>query len=166
MSFQNGLNAESERYGHGIKYISVKDILNGDFITYERIEGLVDATEKERETFKVSYGDILFQRSSEVPLDIGRSNVYLDNVPCLFGGFVIRGHKESSYDPYFLKTALESSVNRKNIIRLGAGAQHYNIGQESIRSVVTNLPSLEEQTKISNFFRLLNERIETQNKII
>ena len=166
MYFQNGLNAESERYGHGIKFISVKDILNNDFITYEAIEGLVDATKKEQETFKVTYGDIVFQRSSEVPSDIGRSNTYLDNTPCLFGGFVIRGHKCGTYHPYFLKTALESPINRKTIIRLGAGAQHYNIGQESIRGAVINLPALAEQEKIAVLFQSLNKRIAVQNKLI
>ena len=35
LRFQNGINAESTKYGKGIKYISVSDILNNQYITYD-----------------------------------------------------------------------------------------------------------------------------------
>ena len=40
LSFQNGINADSDKYGKGIKYISVGDIINNDFITYDCIKGV------------------------------------------------------------------------------------------------------------------------------
>ena len=166
MVFQNGLNAEPERYGSGIKYISVKDILNNYKITYATVAGRVKATPKEQIVFSVNYGDIVFQRSSEIPEDIGRSNVYLDDLPCIFGGFVIRGKKIGEYEPYFLKTELSSPLYRKSIIRLGAGAQHFNIGQESLKKVHIKLPSMDEQMRIAHLFSNIDKRLIFQNKII
>ena len=78
LTFKNGLNSDKEKYGKGIKFINVLDILNNDFITYDNIIGSVEITEKEFEKNEVSYGDILFQRSSETREEVGQTNVYLD----------------------------------------------------------------------------------------
>ena len=130
LQFQNGINGSPEQYGKGVKFISVGDILNNIYITYDNIKGLIDIDEKTLNNYSVTYGDILFQRSSEIINDIGRTNVYLDkNNIATFGGFVIRGKRIGQYNPVFFNYLLKSPSSRKSIIRLGAGAQHYNIGQ-------------------------------------
>ena len=65
LSFQNGINADANKYGKGIKYISVGDILNDMYINYKNIKGLVDIDNFTLSNYSVTYGDILFQRSSE-----------------------------------------------------------------------------------------------------
>lgn len=167
LRFQNGINAESTKYGKGIKYISVSDILNNQYITYDCIKGLIDIDEKTLKKFIVEYGDILFQRSSETFEDIGRANVYLDKErPATFGGFVIRGKKISNYNPLFFRYLLCTHNARKQTVRMGAGAQHYNIGQDGLEKISLFFPSLPEQDKIAYFIDCLDERIATQNKII
>ena len=167
LKFQNGINASPEKYGKGIKYISVSDILNNKFITNKNIKGLIDIDEKTFKNFEVSYGDILFQRSSETIEDIGRTNVYLDeNTNSTFGGFVIRGKKIGNYNPIFFKYLLDSPTARKSIIRMGAGAQHYNISQEGLDKIKLHFPNDLIQEKIANLFMLIDNCIETQNKII
>ena len=164
--FQNGINADSDKYGKGIKYISVGDIINNDYITYDCIKGKVDISQKELNNYLVENGDILFQRSSETFEDIGNANVYLDEQPCTFGGFVIRGKKIGEYDPKYLNYLLKSPNARKQVIRLGAGAQHYNISQESLNKIILSFPSAKEQEKISRFLTKIEEQIQLQNKII
>ncbi|MGN1278552.1 MAG: restriction endonuclease subunit S [Candidatus Onthovivens sp.] len=166
LSFQNGINADSDKYGKGIKYISVGDIINNDYITYDCIKGKVDISQKELNNYLVENGDILFQRSSETFEDIGNANVYLDEQPCTFGGFVIRGKKIGEYDPKYLNYLLKSPNARKQVIRLGAGAQHYNINQESLNKIFLSFPSAKEQEKISRFLTKIEEQIQLQNKII
>lgn len=166
LRFQNGINADSEKYGRGVKYISVLDILNNDSINYDCIKGLIDIDEETLDHFSVTDGDILFQRSSETIEDIGHSNVYLDTKKAAFGGFVIRGKKIGCYHPLFLKYLLDSPSYRKQISRLGAGAQHYNIGQTELCSVILRLPSTEEQKKIAQLNSFIDGRIATQKKII
>ena len=164
--FKNGLNPEAKRLGHGTKFISVMDILNNRYITYDKVISSVQLKENELNEFGVNYGDILFQRSSETLEDVGRANVYLDNTTAVFGGFVIRGKKIGNYNPLFFRYLLSSPNARKSIIVKGAGAQHFNISQDGLSKVLLNVPSIQEQEKISQLINYIDERIETQNKII
>ena len=166
LDFKNGLNPDSKRFGKGIKFISVMDILNNPVITYDCIRASVQATDAEISSFSVENGDILFQRSSETLEDVGRANVYIDDKVAVFGGFVIRGKKKANYNPLFFRYLLSSPYARKRIIPMGAGAQHFNIGQEGLSKVLLNFPSIEEQTKIASLLHLLDERIATQSKLI
>ena len=166
LDFKNGLNPDSKRFGKGIKFISVMDILNNPVITYDCIRASVQATDAEMSSFSVEYGDILFQRSSETLEDVGRANVYIDDKVAVFGGFIIRGKKKANYNPLFFRYLLSSPYARKRIIPMGAGAQHFNIGQEGLSKVLLNFPSIEEQTKIASLLHLLDERIATQSKLI
>ena len=166
LDFKNGLNPDSKRFGKGIKFISVMDILNNPVITYDCIRASVQATDAEISSFSVENGDILFQRSSETLEDVGRANVYIDDKVAVFGGFVIRGKKKANYNPLFFRYLLSSPYARKRIIPMGAGAQHFNIGQEGLSKVSLNFPSIEEQAKIASLLHLLDERIATQSKLI
>lgn len=167
MDFKNGINAPKDAYGKGIKYISVTDILNNNFITYEKIKGLVDIDSTTLENNSVTYGDVLFQRSSETIEDIGKSNVYLDdNKMATFGGFVIRGKKKGTYNPLFINYLLQNNSSRKSIIVKGAGAQHYNISQEELEKIKVYFTTIAEQEKIGNFLSLLDNKIELRQQKI
>ena len=167
MEFKNGINATKDAYGKGIKYISVTDILNNNFITYEKIKGLVNIDNSTLKNNSVTYGDVVFQRSSETIEDIGRANVYLDhNKVATFGGFVIRGKKKGDYNPLFINYLLQNSSSRKAIIVKGAGAQHYNISQEELEKIELYFPSIQEQEKIANLLSLLDKKIELQKRKI
>ena len=166
LEFKNGLNPNAEKFGRGIKFISVMDILSNNVITYDCIRASVEITAEELKSFIVKNGDILFQRSSETLEDVGRANVYIDDKPAVFGGFVIRGKKKSEYNPLFFKYLLATPYARRKIIPMGAGAQHFNIGQEGLSKVKLYFPKMQEQNKIASLLQLIDERISTQNKII
>ena len=166
LEFKNGLNPDAKRIGNGLPFISVMDILSEGVINYDSIRGKVDATDKEIECFGVKDGDLLFQRSSETLEDVGRANVYMDNRTAIYGGFVIRGRKIGNYDPLFFKYLLATPLARKRTRRMGAGAQHFNIGQEGLSKISLYFPSIGEQRKIAALLSLIDERIATQNKII
>ena len=166
LEFKNGLNPDAKRIGNGLPFISVMDVLSEGVIRYDNIRGKVDATEKEIECFGVKNGDILFQRSSETLEDVGRANVYMDDRTAIYGGFVIRGRKIGNYDPMFFKFLLATPLARKSTCRMGAGAQHFNIGQEGLSKISLFFPHIEEQRKIASLLSLIEQRIATQNKII
>ena len=166
MSFKNGMNPEAKRFGNGVKFISVMDILNNQFIYYDNIRASVEIADSDLDTYGVNYGDILFQRSSETLEDVGQANVYLDSKPAVFGGFVIRGKSKGNYNPSFFRYLLTSPTVRKRVIVKGAGAQHFNIGQDGLSKVCIDIPCIKEQEKIARLLALLDERIATQNKII
>ena len=166
MSFKNGMNPDAKRFGHGTKFISVMDILNNHFIYYDNIRASVEVIDGDLDTYGVNYGDILFQRSSETLEDVGQANVYLDSKPAVFGGFVIRGKSKGNYNPLFFRYLLTSPAVRNRIITKGAGAQHFNIGQDGLSKVCVDIPCLQEQQKNAELLSLLDERIATQNRII
>ena len=167
LSFKNGINGDKDSYGYGIKYISVGDILNNTYITYDKIKGLIDINDKTLKENSVEYGDMVFQRSSETFNDIGQANVYLDKKKiATFGGFVIRGKKIGNYNPLFFNYLLKSPCNRKKVIVKGAGAQHYNISQEELEKIKVNFTGEKEQVKIANLFYSLDKKIELQKQKI
>lgn len=164
--FKNGLNPDAKRFGSGTKFISVMDILNNRYITYDKIIASVEPKGNDLKEFGVNYGDVLFQRSSETLEDVGRANVYLDKKTALFGGFVIRGKKIGAYNPLFFRYLFSSPHTRKRIVVKGAGAQHFNIGQDGLSKVSIFVPMAKEQERIAQLLDLIDERIEAQIRII
>jgi len=49
---------------------------------------------------------------------------------------------------------------------MGAGAQHYNIGQDGLGKISLYFPTIQEQQKIAGFLSAIDDRISVQNKII
>ena len=163
-SFKNGINADKEKYGRGAKFISVLDIIDNHYITYDNILGSVEITEKEFEKNEVTYGDILFQRSSETREEVGQANVYLDKErSAVFGGFVIRGKKKADYQPIFMNYLLKTWLARKEITTKSGGSTRYNVGQDILRDVVIYSTSLPEQQKIAVFLSSVDKKIQQLN---
>ncbi len=161
LEFKNGYNAPKESYGSGEKFINVLDIIQNTTITHEKILGSVELSKEEFEKYKVEYGDILFQRSSETREEVGQANVYLDSSrPATFGGFVIRGKKVGDFDPAFMNYLLRTPRSRNEITSKSGGSTRYNVGQETLSQVPVILPSLPEQQKIAAFLTSVDQRIE------
>lgn len=151
--FKNGYNAGRDQYGTGKKFINVLDIIENDFITYDRIIGKVSISPKDFEKYEVKFGDILFQRSSETREEVGQANVYLDQTKtATFGGFVIRGRPLIEFDSVFFNDVQKTAKARKEISSRSCGSTRYNIGQDSLEVALVNIaPELAEQRKIANF---------------
>ena len=165
LEFKNGINASKEQYGQGVKFINVLDILNNEFITYDKIIGSVDVDNDTVNKYPVNFGDILFQRSSETREEVGTASVYLDNQKtATFGGFVIRGRKISEYIPLFLNQLLKTDMARNDITSKSGGSTRYNVGQETLANVTLPFPCLAEQTKISSFITAVSEKISQLKK--
>ncbi len=165
MDFKNGINAGKDSYGKGVKFINVLDILNNNYITHDKIIGLVDVSQEIVEKNSVTYGDVLFQRSSETREEVGTANVYLDkdNV-ATFGGFIIRGKKIGEYDPIFINKLLKTDLSRKEITSKSGGSTRYNVGQDTLSEITLPFPSLPEQQKIADFLSNVDEKIEKLTK--
>ena len=167
LDFKNGINADKEKFGHGTKLISVRDILSDSPIVYNSIQGAVDIDMHQIEEFSVEYGDVLFQRSSENYEDVGTSNVYLDpQNTAVFSGFVIRGKKKAKYNPVYFNSLLRCFYVRKQIMRQAAGAQHINVGQESLAKVSVVLANDFEQEKIADILMKLDKVVELKEKLL
>ena len=66
----------------------------------------------------------------------------------------------------FFRYLLCTPNARKQTVRMGAGAQHYNIGQDGLGKISLYFPTIQEQQKIAGFLSAIDDRISVQNKII
>lgn len=159
--FKNGVNADKSQYGSGRKFINVLDIIKKGPIFHDCIIGAVDISDKEFKKNEVVYGDILFQRSSEIREEAGQSNVYLDkNSSATFGGFVIRGRPIKSFNPLYFDFLLKTQASRKEITTKAGGSTRFNVGQDSLGDVVLNIcQSEKEQKKIASFLTSVDDKL-------
>ena len=161
MQFKNGINASKEAYGKGKKFINVLDILSESPIVYENIKGSVEVSNDIFNKNTVTYGDIVFQRSSETREEVGTANVYIDKEnTATFGGFVIRGKKINEYDPIFMNKLLKTSSARNEITSKSGGSTRYNLSQSTLNEIILRFPSLPEQEKIASFLSSVDDKIE------
>lgn len=165
--FKNGVNTEASNYGSGIKFVNVMDVFSSNTLTCEKIRDSVNLPEKKTNLYLLKFGDVLFNRTSEVFDEIALCSVYLDSAPAVFGGFVIRGRPISTkLDPSFCIYCFSSYNVRKELIRRGQGAIRANIGQADMRQVPLLVPPAPEQTKIANILSTWAKAIETVEKLI
>lgn len=166
-SFKNGVNAGKESYGKGIKFINISEILSKSFMEYKDIPGQVDISDKEIENNLVEKGDILFNRTSETPEELGMTSVYLSDDPVVFGGFVIRGKPLNDYlDLNFKRYCFHSNSLRGQTVNLGQGAVRANIGQESLSKILMAVPPLDEQKSIAKVLVGIDDSIFEKSKVL
>ena len=167
-SFKNGINANKESYGEGIEFVNTMDVLNNIFLKTDVLRGKVNVSTKDQEEFRVSYGDVLFNRTSETREEVGYTSVYIDSKDSVFGGFVIRARDKFSntLDVPYKGFVFQPFYVRKQIASLGNGAIRYNIGQEDLSRIKILIPPIHEQQRIVSILSLWDTAIEKQSKLI
>ena len=148
--FRNGVNADKESYGQGIRFINVLEPITYSHIYGPEITGRVTLPKPIADLYAVRRGDVIFNRTSETQEEVGLAAIYLGTERVVFGGFVIRGRPTSErLDPVYAGYALRASFVRSQIIPMGQGAIRANIGQHNLRQVLIPIPPISEQTAIA-----------------
>jgi len=164
---KNGINADQKKYGTGIKFINVLEVITKNSMLYEDIPGFVSITPETVKTYLVKKGDVLFNRTSETQEEVGLASVYLDDNEVVFGGFVIRAQPiDNSIDCFFSKYIFLSKSVRKDIIKRGQGAIRANIGQNDLYKVKLPLPPLSEQRAIAEVLKDIDDLISALDRLI
>ncbi|RGI30990.1 restriction endonuclease subunit S [Melissococcus sp. OM08-11BH] len=135
----------------GIKFVSVENIKNLETKKFISIE----AYEKEYANKKAEKGDVLMSRIG----DIGTTNVVKDNSPLAYY-VTLALLKPKHIDSNFLSWVINSREVQNDIWRHTlhiAFPKKINLGE--INKVDLAIPSIEEQTKIGNFFKQLDDTI-------
>lgn len=150
LEFRNGVNAEKKAYGAGIPFVNVLEVITHIHLRIADVPGRVTLSESNADRYRIEYGDVLFNRTSETQEEVGLASVYLDSSNAVFGGFVIRGRPQHNHlDSMFAGYALRSRSVRSQIVAKGQGAIRANIGQRDLRKVIAILPPLKEQREIA-----------------
>lgn len=150
LRFSNGINADKSAYGTGVPFANVLEVITNESIAEADIPGRIAIDPKLRRRYEVKPGDVLFNRTSETPDEVGLSSVYLGAEPIVFGGFVFRGQPlTEELSTAYSKYAFRSPLVRNQIVARGQGGIRANIGQRDLRSVTVRLPSRSEQSAIA-----------------
>ena len=114
-------------------------------------------------------GDIIFADASEDLNDVGKSiEIINTNGEKLLSGLhtLLARPKEDIFHLGFSGYLFKSNSVRTQIQKESQGSKVLSINVGRISKVELSFPSVEEQSKISSFLALLDERIQTQNKIL
>ena len=161
----NGVFDDQNKAGKGYKLINVLDMYIETSIDENKLT-LLDLDRKEFGQNKVKYGDIFFTRSSLVKEGIAFSNVYLGHSNDItYDGHLIKlSPNLELVDPIFLNYCLKSSKVRTQLILGGKSTTMTTIGQQEVGETSVGLPTMNEQLKIGQFFKQLDETLLLQQQ--
>lgn len=112
---------------------------------------------------KSKKGDVLIPSSGETPIDISTSScIQIDNV--LLGGD-INILRPISCDGRFLSYLINNN-KKTEIAKVAQGHSVVHLYNDNLKKVSINIPSIQEQKRISDTLELLDKKIELQSKKI
>ena len=161
----NGAFNDQAKVGKGYKLINVLDMYIESDINEDNLS-LLDLERKEFELNKVKYGDVFFTRSSLVKEGIAFSNVYLgQSNDITYDGHLIKlSPNFELVNPIFLNYCLKTSKIRTQLILGGKSTTMTTIGQQEVGNTTVDIPTLEEQTAIGQFFKQLDDTLALQQQ--
>ena len=114
-------------------------------------------------------GDIVFADASEDTNEVAKAVEYynLNGKKVVCGLHTIHGRDNKNKTVVGYKGYAFSSMSfHHQIRRIAQGTKIYSINSKNISKCYVGIPSKDEQQKIADLLRLIDERIATQNKII
>ena len=157
----NGYFAKREEYVEdgNVSVLGVAYIVNR---MYSQVTGLprTNAREEDIQKHKVSYGDMLFCRSSLVAEGIGKASIVPKNTPAntLFECHVIRLPLNlDKCVPEFMQVLSTTDYFRKQIIAQSKTATMTTIGQDGILKTTIILPPIEKQQEFYLFVKQVDK---------
>ena len=172
----NSFSRENLNYEYG----TVKNIHYGDIhtkfqtlfdINYESVPFIneeIDISRISEENY-CKNGDVIFADASEDLNDVGKSIEIINiNEERLLSGLhtLLARPKKDIFHLGFSGYLFKSNSVRTQIQKESQGSKVLSISVGRISKIELSFPSVEEQKKISSFLALLDERIQTQSKII
>ena len=153
-----GLSGKTkEDFGHGdakfITYMNVFSNPMADLYMTESVE--VDAKQN-----CVKAGDVFFTTSSETPEEVGMSSVMPVNADNIYLNSFCFGYRPiEKFDLNYLAYVLRADSFRKEMTFLAQGISRYNISKNKVMEVAIPVPTLEEQSKVGEYFSNLDRLI-------
>jgi type I restriction enzyme S subunit len=139
----------------GVRLVRITDLFNPR-ISYETMPFLnLDGHTVEQ--FGVSKGDFLIARSGA----IGRFGIATENIPCVFGSYIIRFRfDQDRLSNDFFGWLFQSNFVLPQLLRLKHGATNININAENLKSIKIPLPKPAEQALLVLVLSTLARKLE------
>ena len=157
-----GMNAASKNFDGVNKYIRITDI-DEQTADYKQ-DSLVSPDALLEDKYLVKDGDILFARTGA---STGKTYIYAPQDGKLYyAGFLIRANVNFGTNPKFVFYQTQTHRYKKWVSIMSMRSGQPGINSQEYASYQFWKPTKEEQDKISDLMTLLDQRIQTQKKII
>ena len=154
-----GMNSAAKEYDGTNKYIRITDIseTSNKFVP----NPITSPDGNLEDKYKLIEGDIVFARTGA---STGKTYIYDKNDGNLyFAGFLIKFHINNAYPRFiFYNTQKEAYLNWVSVMSVRSGQP--GINSNEYKKLPINLPSFDEQKKISDFLELIDNKIELLEK--
>lgn len=151
-TLQNGISKSGDAFGSGFPFLSYGDVYR-DIELPKTVSGLIESSESDRLNYSVTYGDVLFTRTSETIEEVGFSSTCLETIPdVVFAGFVIRFRPTTDeLFPRFSKYYFRSQIHRSFFAKEMNLVIRASLSQQLLKKLPVLLPSIEEQQQIADY---------------
>lgn len=171
-TLQNGISTSSEKFGTGFPFANYGDIYN-NYSLPEKLSGLINSTENERNIYSIKRGDIFFTRTSETIEEIGFSCACESDVEnACFSGFLIRFRPNNNFCilPEYYKYYFRSELHRKYFVKEMNIVTRASLGQNLLKSMPVVIPPIDIQVQLSKYLdekcAEIDNLIQSKEKII
>ena len=170
---QNGISKSADEFGNGYPFVSYGDV----YKNYElpcNVNGLVNATEEDRNRYSVCKGDIFFTRTSETIEEVGFSSVCNSTITdATFAGFLIRLRPYvvddvllTNYAKYYFR----GSHIRGYLVKEMNLVTRASLSQSLLGAMTVLVPPQREQIQISEYLddkcNIIDALIEQKKRLI
>lgn len=166
-SIGSGISSKPEQAGHGTPFLSFSTVFN-NYILPDVLPDLMDASEKEQQTYSIKAGDIFLTRTSETLDELGMSSVATQDYPkATFSGFLkrLRPIKEGVTYPKFMAFYLRSKLFRKAMNNNAVMTLRASLNEQIFSYLELFLPPYEIQKSIGDFLYATLEKEKINNRI-
>jgi type I restriction enzyme S subunit len=160
----SGLSKARDQFGFGSPFVTFKNVFYNYFLPSELGE-LANTNLKEQNSGSVKRGDIFLTRTSETLHELGMSSVALKDYPeATFNGFCkrlrLKENIEIKVDPVFIGYYLRTSFFRNEVTKHATMTTRASLNTASINSLTVTLPTINEQIKIGEILKTIDDKIE------
>ena len=158
--FKNGVNKNKASFGHGTLFVNIinafVEIL--DCTSFNRV--LI--TDKEKQDYGLTKGDIIFVRSSVKPEGVGYNTMFIQYAEeVVYCGFMIRFRlsDKSFYLPEFYNSYFRFREFRNRLIASSTVSANTNINQVALSNLLAIKPNIKEQLAMVERMKAINKKL-------
>lgn len=163
----NGLSKSKDFFGSGYPFLTFSNVFNNWFLP-DKLEALVESTDKDRESFSIHKGDVFITRTSETMDELGMSSVALKDYPnATFNGFTKRLRpKNDDILPEYIGYYLRSKKFRNKFLAFSSMTTRASLANSDLLNMEVEVPEKNVQRNIANTLSRYDSLIENYQKQI
>ena len=163
----NGLSKGRQFFGKGFPFLTFSNVFNNWFLP-EKLDSLVQTTEKEREVCSIKAADVFITRTSETMDELGMSSVALKDYPnATYNGFTKRLRPITDrVNPRFIGYYLRTPKFRGQFMAFSTMTTRASLANNDLLNMIVEIPPKESQHLISTILSRYDSLIENYQKQI